>query len=207
MKDVFDAFYGGGGEAGAVGGSPTPPVKASTHVRPGAYTSLEKSPYEKAGGEEVGGASDGDSLHNDRAPYYELKSEKPEHRTIILLKAQGITNKEIASITGYTPVAVSNILRQPWARKQLVQEINSAGRSEVIQLFKGAAVEVAEMMIDVVNNDEARTADKLTAGSMILDRLFGKASQALSIDINDKTLKTMSDAELLKIATGGAGGN
>jgi len=176
--------------------------------RPGAFTSTKPSPYELSGLASVDGseeyANNPDALHNDRAPHYGIKHQKPEHRIVILLKAQGNSNKEIAEVTGMSAVAVANILRQPWARKQLVEEINSAGRNEVVQMFKGAALEVAEQVISIVKNPESRDSDKISASHLILDRLFGKPNQPMEVNLNDSSLKSMSDEQLLKIASGNA---
>ena len=171
---------------------------------PGAFTSLKPTPFEKAGGELlkeefVGGE---DALYNDRDPHYLIKHQRPEHRVMILLKAQGNSNKEIAQTLGVSAVSVANVLKQPWARKQLLEEINKAGRSEVIQVFKGAALDVAEAVVGIVNDPEAKASDKISASHLILDRLFGKATQPMDINLDGSKLKTMSDAELLKIATG-----
>jgi hypothetical protein len=196
----YSAAAGAGGKGVNVDGSVKNPR------RPGAFTSEKPTPYELSGLSLVDGSEEyvksGDALHNDRAPHYGIKHQKPEHRIVILLKAQGNTNKEIANVTGLTPVSIANILRQPWARKQLVEEINSAGRNEVVQMFKGAALDVAERMIEIVNNPESRDSDKISAGHMILDRLFGKPNQPMEVNLNDSSLKSMSDEQLLKIATG-----
>lgn len=177
-----------------------------TKRHPGAFTSTEQTPYEKSGAAEWNGAeeyaSKGDALFNDRPPHYAIKHQKPEHRIVILLKAGGSTNKEIAGLTGLSPVSISNILRQPWARQQLADEINSAGRNEVVQTFKAAALDVAEAMVEIVKNPESRSSDKISAGHLILDRLFGKPTQPLDVNLSESSLKTMSDDELLKIATG-----
>lgn len=173
---------------------------------PGAFTSTKLTPYEQSPESTSQAAQalaeDPDALHNDRKPFYAIKNQKPEHRIAILLKAQGNTNREIAATLGLTPVAVANILKQPWARKQLLEEINRAGRNEVIQVFKGAALDVAEAVVDIVNDPEAKASDKISASHLILDRLFGKATQPMDINLDGSKLKTMSDAELLRIATG-----
>jgi hypothetical protein len=175
---------------------------------PGAFTSIKPTPFEAAGGQRVAQEFEGspDALYNDRAPHYLIKHQKPEHRNMILLKAQGCSNKEIAEVMGVTSVCVANVLRQPWARQQILHEINSLGRNEVTQIFKGAAADVAQMLVDTVNSESEKVAtrDKLSAGSLILDRLFGKAAQPIDVTLNDGALKKMSDAELLKIATNGS---
>jgi hypothetical protein len=175
-----------------------------TARHPGAFTSTKPTPFERDGGEAVAEKFAGgeDGLYNDRNPHYLIKRQKPEHRIVILLKAQGNSNKEIAKITEMSPVAIANILKQPWARKQLLDEINAAGRNEVIQIFKGAAMDVASAVVDIVNDPEAKASDKISASHLILDRLFGKATQPMDINLDGSKLKTMSDAELLKIATG-----
>lgn len=173
---------------------------------PGAFTSTKASPYEMSpmaqSAEEDAARNGPDALYNDRQPRYEIKHQKPEHRTIIFLKAEGNTNREISRITGMSEVAISNILRQPWARTQLLDEINKAGRNEVVTIFKGAAAEVAQTMVDIISNPEVKASDKISAGHLILDRLFGKATQPLAHTFSDSDLSKMSDDQLLKLASG-----
>src|SRR5262245_42118388 len=40
-------------------------------------------------------------LFNDRPPNLRILHEKPEHRVLVFLKAQGLSNTEIAQRTGY----------------------------------------------------------------------------------------------------------
>ena len=173
---------------------------------PGAFTSTKDSPYERSAMAtsdiEKEARSGPDALFNDRQPHYEIKHQKPEHRIVIFLKAEGNTNREIARITGMSEVAISNILRQPWARTQLLDEINKAGRNEVVEIFKGAAADVAQTMVDIVNNPEAKSADKISASHLILDRLFGKATQPLAHSFSEGDLKNLTDDQLFKIASG-----
>ena len=183
-------------------------VKAEEKSRryPGAYTSEKASPYEQsemAASELEDVARNGkDALFNDRPPHYDIKHQKPEHRTIIFLKAEGNTNIEIARVMGMSAVAISNILRQPWARIQLLEEINKAGRNEVVAIFKGAAADVAQSMVDIIQSEDTKASDKISAGHLILDRLFGKATQPMAHSFSDKDFNTMSDEELFKIASG-----
>src|SRR5881397_2013652 len=53
-------------------------------------------------------------LHNAKPPYYQNQRERYTHRIMLEKAAQGYTVKEIAEQTGYTTVAVNNILRQPY---------------------------------------------------------------------------------------------
>jgi hypothetical protein len=208
-NDIFDTYTEAAKPNVIIGTNMDGTPKTARH--PGAFTSEKPSPYEASGAADLATAEDyrnnPDALYNDRAPRYEIKSQKPEHRTIIFLKAEGNTNREIARVMGMSEVAISNILRQPWARTQLLDEINKAGRNEVVTIFKGAAAEVAQQMVDIVNNPEARAGDKISAGHLILDRLFGKATQPLAHSFSDSDLKSMSDEQLMKLASGSIGSN
>src|SRR2546430_16148555 len=66
-------------------------------------------------------------LFNDRKPNFAILSEKPEHRLVVFLKAEGLSNTEIAARTGYQLAGVGQAPRQPWARERLVQEMSHAG--------------------------------------------------------------------------------
>jgi hypothetical protein len=43
---------------------------------------------------------------------------------------------------------------------------------------------IAQYMLSVMNDEQARTADRLEAAKWLADRGFGKALQALDIDVN-----------------------
>ena len=137
------------------------------------YANLESGSQE-----EQDYAANGNRLHNDNKPYQGYKKEKPEHRLMILLKAQGKANKEIAELTGYTPQTVSEVLRQPWARQRLLDEINIAGRDQIYELLRG---EVANSLMKVVEIRDTATADEkavaLAASNSIIDRFLGKPTQ------------------------------
>lgn len=149
------------------------------------------------------GVYDGpDALHNQKEAWVTVAHEKPEHRIIILLKAQGHKDHEIADLTGYTRVHVGNVLKQPWAVERVMQEINAAGRNPVVQMFKGTAVKAAQLLESVIDNPKAKHSDQISAAKEVLDRAFGKASQPLEHTFSEEQLSKMSDEELAKIAVG-----
>lgn len=138
------------------------------------------------------------SLFNQRKPAYALKAERPEHRAIVMMKASAMTNVEIAASIGWTPVAVGYVVKQPWAVKQILEEIERAGREPVMQLLKVSAMEAAQRLVGIAEtaeNDETRR----KANNDILDRVFGKSNQAITVTTKDPN--SMTDAELLAIAT------
>lgn len=136
-------------------------------------------------------------LYNGRKPLYELKAERPEHRAIIMMAARGMGNKEIGDALGYTAQHVMYVKKQPWAVKQILEEIENAGREPVMALLHGAAEEAAMRLIDIAKdaeNDETRR----KANNDILDRVFGKATN--HVNVTTKAATSMSDEELAVIA-------
>jgi hypothetical protein len=142
-------------------------------------------------------------LHNARYPEVAVIHEKPEHRVIIFLKAQGFSNKEIAEQTGYSPVMVSQIVRQPWAQDRILAIIHEAGVDAVQTLLQGAAADAVSRLISEMDNDLARPSERISAAEKLLDRLYGKPNQP--IEHRSLNLSEMSDEELARIATSGRG--
>lgn len=117
-----------------------------------------------------------DALFNGKRSDFAILSEKPEHRLIILLKAQGHSNVEIARLTGYTNPWVGQILRQPWARERLLAELNSVGRDSIASLLESAAADSVFKIIDIRDTAED-SGVQLRASQDLLDRFLGKATQ------------------------------
>jgi hypothetical protein len=141
-------------------------------------------------------------LFNGRDPLYTLKSERPEHRVVIMLSATGMGNKEMSehlAVMGYrqyTPQAIAYIKKQPWAVKQILEEIERAGREPVKMLLQSATYEATETLVTLMQGADSEMVKKQAAES-ILDRAgFGK-----NINITTKADPAeLSDAELLSIA-------
>lgn len=137
-------------------------------------------------------------LWQGREPLYTLKAERPEHRIVIMLAATGMGNKEMsehlaaAGYRQYTPQAIAYIRKQPWAVKQILEEIEKAGREPVKMLLQSSCYEAAETLTDLMKEAESEMVKKQAAES-ILDRAgFGK-------NINITTTSNpaeMSDADL-----------
>jgi hypothetical protein len=100
--------------------------------------------------------------------------EKPEHRLIVYLKAQGLSNKEVADKTGYTQSWVSQICRQPWFRLRLVQELKDAGADKVNEILRSAALDSVFTIIDIRDDVTAPKAVRRACADSLLDRFLGK---------------------------------
>lgn len=137
-------------------------------------------------------------LFNQRSPAYFLQAERPEHRIIIYLKAEGYSNLEIADKVGWTPAGVANIVKQPWAAKRIVEIIQQKGGDAVQQLLQGSAVDMVQRLITEANEAQC-SRDRITAADKVLDRIYGKPNQSI-VHHKGTDLNRLSDEELAKLA-------
>jgi len=115
-------------------------------------------------------------LHNQRGNVspVEIKKESPRHRIILLMKAQGMSNRAIASELGITPEGVGLVTRQPWFRAALVQLLNHSGVDEVKGLIAGAAADAVYKIIELAQTAKSEQVQKDCCFD-IVDRFLGKA--------------------------------
>lgn len=130
------------------------------------------------------------------------KFEKPEHRIIAYLKAQGLNNKEIAERTGLCYATICNVVRLPWVREIVLLEIQKNGRDAVQALLREETIPSLLTLVEIRDNDKAAARDRASAADRILDRALGKASQPITVT-EKVDLDSLSDAELASIATSG----
>ncbi len=123
-----------------------------------------------------------DTLFNSKPPNLGILSESPLHRQVIYLRAQGMRQCEIARRMGFTDAWVSQILRQPWARVRLLEELKLAGREGVQGILQSEAEEAVFRVIELSRTAEDESV-KLRANDSILDRFLGKAIQKVESKI------------------------
>lgn len=144
-------------------------------------------------------ATDPDRLFHssDRSedPNLAILDENSKHRGIVYLKAQGLSNKEVALKTGYTQAWVSQITRQPWFRLRLVQELREAGIDQIQQLLKSNALDSIFTLVDLRDDPQAPKSVRKSAADSLLDRYLGKPTQKFE---NEKTSSPSSE-ELHKL--------
>jgi len=144
---------------------------------------------------------------------YKIKQESPRQRLVVELAALGKTNKQIAEITGYCPMTVGALLRQPITQQVLVDEIRARADKideEVLQVVKQGCLDGVNRLLKIVRDDKAKGSDHIAAANTFLERRYGKANQPINAG-NSVDLNGLSDAELAtKLAptdaTGTSGG-
>lgn len=141
-------------------------------------------------------------LHGFRgvAPENQRKYEKYEHRIIAELKASGRTNQEICEITGYCATSIASIVKLPWVKQFVMDEIHKHGGQAVVNYMSSHAMPAAETVVSGFMDEEMpRGRDRVAAANSLLDRLFGKANQNI-VTHKGADLNKLSDEELASIA-------
>jgi hypothetical protein len=123
----------------------------------------------------------GDKLEASKEPNLAILHEKPEHRLLVYLKAQGKSNRQCAELMGFTESWISQITRQPWFRKRLVETLSKHGGDAVEAVLKTEALASVETLIELRDNAKS-DATKLAATNSLLDRIFGKPTQHIKTE-------------------------
>lgn len=116
-------------------------------------------------------------LHNDRPPTTMIEHERPEHILMCYMLAGGKSRQEIAIATGYSYVAVCNIVRQPWFRKRFLGLVREAGQDEVQAFIKAETLNSLDVLVQVRDNESAPPAVRIASAKELLDRALGKSVQ------------------------------
>lgn len=137
-----------------------------------------------------------DCFSNTRPPNLGIQEEKFQHRMVILLKAKGLSNNDIAAQVGMTYPWVSQILRQPWAKTALLEMLKVGGADIIGERLRAESMECIERVVELRDSASAPAAVKLAAANTLLDRFLGKAVQKTE---NTNTNKNMNFADIEEV--------
>jgi len=93
-------------------------------------------------------------LHGFRPAKQVLLKEDGQDRLILLLKAQGLTNRRIAEQLGISELKVSYTTRQEWFMKQLVELLHEKGEQEIERCLKVFAADALNVAHDLMMNSQ-----------------------------------------------------
>lgn len=106
-----------------------------------------------------------------------IAKEKPEHRIVMFLKAQGYSNREICRMMNFSDAWVSQLVRQEWFQRRLVKELNESGRDSVEAILQGEVRDSIQTLVEIRDSPLAKNSDRATCAMNILDRVLGKPIQ------------------------------
>ncbi len=158
------------------------------------------SPIQKMNG--TTGNGNAPELANRKAPYYHNQQERPAHRVMLEYAAKGYSVKEIAEMTGYTPVCINNVLRQPHSQQTLVNEIRRihGEDEEVVSIIKDNVVASCRLYEKILNGGELADSIEdrklqMETAERFMNRRYGKPNQPINRG-TEVDLNTLSIAEI-----------
>jgi hypothetical protein len=108
--------------------------------------------------------------------------------------SKGYTVEEIAIHTGYTRLRVGEVLRQPWAQMNIVDDIQRSVQDEVKALLENEVLPSIKKQAALRDDPDAPKAVQLAAANALLDRFLGKPNQPITQHQGDPA--QMSNKEL-----------
>jgi hypothetical protein len=125
-------------------------------------------------------------------PYVQLK-EKPWHRVLVYLAAQGLsarkqcenfggefhedTNQYISGSGNHAYGTIANINRQPWFKAKVVAALRDAGGDEIAAILESEVVPSLVRLRELRDNTATPASVQLSATKEFLDRFLGKSAQ------------------------------
>jgi len=201
IRELVEKAKSGLAEVGQVAFVPKTPEEAGLEQF---CSNIEQDPSEPAmpSVEEDSTAAfpDTEAFFGQRSPSYLLQEEKPQHRVICYLAAEGNTRNEIAEKTGFSAVQVGYVLKQPWATKRIADLIRQHGGDQVEYALKGAVLDCAQFLIRTVRDPQCDVKVRSSNAKEILDRVYGRAQQVMT-HLN-LSAEDLSDGELAKAVRG-----
>lgn len=126
------------------------------------------------------------------------KKEKPIHRIILFLRAQGLSYREISEQTGMGMTGVSWLCSQAWFKEQLLALLNSQGIDPVKQLIQSAAVDSIYKVIELRDKAKSEAVQRDCAFDL-LDRYLGKSVQPIGPEKAPIADEAQLDAEIAEL--------
>lgn len=118
-----------------------------------------------------------DPLFGDKAAKTIRKTETARDRLIVMMKAQGMSDRAIAEQLNMNHSVVSNICRQPFARRLIIKTIEEEGRDKISTIVNGALEDSFATVIDIMSDEKSGPRARLSAAQIIQDRVMGKPKQ------------------------------
>lgn len=139
----------------------------------------------------------GQKLHGATRPPIILQNERPEHRFLVFLYAQGMSTKDIFTQLGgvwdssrnlpvsgtgqYSYQHLHNIRRQAWFQKNLIAYMDECGKDLIKAKLEAELMPSIDRVIKIRDNDDAPASVQLSAANSLIDRFLGKATQQVVV--------------------------
>lgn len=115
-------------------------------------------------------------LHNAKLPQLNIIHEKPWHRAVAYMLAQGFTQREVSARFGKTEPWISQLARQPWFQQRVVDELKEGGIDKIKALLDAETLPSLEK-VTYLRDHAKNESVQLTAAFDIINRTLGKPTQ------------------------------
>lgn len=109
------------------------------------------------------------------ARWQEIQNERSEHTHMIHLAASGVPQKNIAEILGYKEAHVSKILKIPWVKAKVQNEIEKIYGADHKKALKDRALKAVEVVDEILEN--GKESEQASMAKWVLEHSVGKANQ------------------------------
>jgi len=142
-------------------------------------------------------------LWNRKLPQTIRQQEQAWHRLACRLAGRGYTAVEIAEQVGCTPTAVQEILKQPQFQGNILTSIEHTliEDEEVVRVIRENVVSAVITTANIMKDEKVRSADRLRAAEMLLNRRYGMPNQPINQQ-RDINLDKMTDEEVVQTFSG-----
>lgn len=141
--------------------------------------------------------ADVDTLFGATPSYQAYKKEKPEHRLMLWHRLRGLSVKETALVTGYTPQTVSQVCKQPWFQEAFCQLSTEIGKDAVETFLEGEVLPALQRTADIARGAESE-AVRLAANRELLDRYLGKSTVKVESKVSGQVESVVYDIAKLR---------
>jgi len=128
-----------------------------------------------------------DDLHGFKESKVPLLKEDSQDRLILLLKAQGMTNRKVAQELGVSENKISYTTRQTWFMKSLIKLLHEKGEKEIEKIIEICAKDAIAVAHDLMMNSQD---EKIRASACFQ---FINAHKGQKIIIEDNNSRPVSD--------------
>lgn len=125
--------------------------------------------------------------------------DNPLIEIVATMLASGRNKKEIAKATGREYGTIARISNQPFTKQRVRDLLRANGQDGIKAFLTGEVLGSLETFVEIRDNPEARSADRLSAANALLDRALGKPTQHIETKkVDDLNEITLNAAELDK---------
>lgn len=117
----------------------------------------------------------------ERAPRWPRQQEKPHHRLIAILSAEGRSAQEIADTLDLCIQTVRDVKKEPFCQKLIAELQAQAGINIVRKKLELATPQAAQTLVDIMSGAiDSSPGVRKQAAESILDRVFGPTPQTIN---------------------------